>query len=218
MTLPGMRRTLFRGGGAAAAVSLLAALAAAAAPDAAFASQQAQASSTIKVSFPVKGSTFLATPNFTLALGPGRLTSKVNANTGKFTANLTLPDATGSFKQFGLIPVTATAQFINDGPTTGSINLSTGAVQSTSHITLRIVSLQVAGLNVPVGPSCQTSTPTTVPVTSQPGFNILKGGNLSGTYTIPKFTHCGLATLLINLTLPGSGNTITLTLGKAKIG
>ena len=164
------------------------------------------------------GSTFLKTPGFTLALGPGKLTSKVNVSNGKFTANLRLPNATGSFKEFGIIPVTATTQFINDGPTTGTINLSTGAVQSTSHITLRIVSLQVAGLNVPVGPSCQTSTPATVPVTSQPGFNLVKGGNLSGTYTIPKFAHCGLATLLINLTLPGPGNTITLTLGKAKVG
>jgi hypothetical protein len=214
-----MRRILFRGGAVTPAAALMAALAVAAGPGAAFASQQAQATgTTLKVSYPVKGSTFLATPNFTLALGPGKLTSKVNVNTGKFTANLRLPGATGSFKEFGFIPVTATAQFINDGPTTGSINQTTGAVQSTSHITLRIVSLQVTGLKIPVGPSCQTSTPTVVPVTSQPGFNLLKGGNLAGIYTIPRFAHCGLATLLINLTLPGSGNTITLTLGKAKVG
>jgi hypothetical protein len=51
-------------------------------------------------------------------------------------------------------------------------------------------------------------------VNSQPGFSILNGGNLDGTYTIPDFHNCGLSTLLINLTLPGSGNTITLTLGK----
>jgi hypothetical protein len=54
-----------------------------------------------------------------------------------------------------------------------------------------------------------------VTVSSQPGFNILKGGNLAGTYTIPDFANCGLETLLINLTVPGAGNTITLTLGKA---
>jgi hypothetical protein len=219
MTLPGMRRILFRGGTVTAAGGLMAALAMTAGAGAAFAGQETQAAgSTLKVSYPVKGSTFLATPNFTLALGPGKLTSKVNESTGNFTANLKLPDATGSFKESGVIPVTATAQFINDGPTTGSINLNTGAVQSTSRITLRIVSLQVGGVGVPVGPACETSTPATVPVTSQPGFNLLKGGNLSGTYTIPKFAHCGLATLLINITLPGSGNTITLTLGKAKVG
>ena len=51
-----------------------------------------------------------------------------------------------------------------------------------------------------------------------PAFNILKGGNLKGTYTIPQFGNCGLATPLINLTIPGPGNTITLTLGKATIG
>ena len=130
----------------------------------------------------------------------------------------TLPDATGSFRQFGLIPVTATTHFINNGPTTGTLNLSTGAVTTTSHVTLQIVSLSVAGLPVPVGPSCESSTPAVIQVTSQAGFNILKGGNLAGNYTIPQFTNCGLATPLINLTLPGPGNTITLTLGKAKIG
>jgi hypothetical protein len=81
---------------------------------------------------------------------------------------------------------------------------------------MRITSLTVAGINTPVGNSCQTSTPVSVTVNSQPGFSILKGGNLDGTYTIPAFANCGLATVLINLTLPGSGNTISLTLGKGK--
>jgi hypothetical protein len=55
-------------------------------------------------------------------------------------------------------------------------------------------------------------------VTSQPGFNVLSGGTLAGTYTIPRFAHCGLATLLINLTLPGPGNTISLVLGAGSLG
>lgn len=46
-------------------------------------------------------------------------------------------------------------------------------------------------------------------------FSVITGGNLTGTYTIPKFQNCLLATPLINLTVPGSGNTITLTLGAA---
>ena len=176
------------------------------------------AGSTIHASYPVKGSTLIKAANFRLPLGPGKLASAVNLTTGHLTATLTLPDATGSFKQFGLIPVTATTQFINDGPTTGTVNLNTGAVSSTSHVTLRVVSLTVAGLPVPVGPSCETVTPAVVPVKSQPGFSILQGGNLAGTYTIPQFANCGLATSLLNLTVPGPGNTITLTLGKAKIG
>jgi len=178
----------------------------------------ASAAATIKAKYKVTGSTYIKAPNFTLSLGPGRLVSRVDLKTGKLTARLSLPDATGSFKQFGIVPVTATTKFINDGPTTGRLNLNTGAVRTKSKITLRIVSLTVAGLNIPVGNSCQTKRTVVVRLTSQPGFNVLKGGNLAGGYTIPDFSGCGLATLLINLTIPGGGNTIALTLGKAKLG
>jgi hypothetical protein len=172
----------------------------------------------IKATYPVTGSTFIKAPDFTLSLGPGTLSATVNVITGRLTANLTLPDATGTFKQFGIIPVTATTRFINAAPTTGKVNLTTGAIHSTSQITLQLVDLKVAGIDIPVGPSCETSTPAVVPVASQPGFSILKGGNLAGSYTIPQFANCGLATVLINLTIPGSGNTLTLTLGKPTFG
>ncbi len=177
----------------------------------------ASAATYIHAKYKVTGSTTLAGPNATLPLGPGTLAATVNAKTGKVTATLTLPDATGSFEEFGIVPVTATAEFINDGPTTGTVNTSTGAVATTSKITLRIVSLSVAGINVPVGNSCETAQPVVAALKSQKGFNILAGGNVAGTYTIGDFANCGLATLLINLTIPASGNSITLTLGKAKI-
>jgi hypothetical protein len=178
----------------------------------------AYAGTTLRVTYPVTGSTYLAAPSATVALGPGTLASKVDLTTDTFTAKLSLPDATGSFNELGLVPVTATTQFINDGPTTGSINPDTGGITSTSQITLKIVSLSVAGLGVPIGNSCETSTPITIQVTSQPGFNILTGGNLAGSYTIPQFANCGLSTAVINLTLPGPNNTITLTLGAAQKG
>jgi hypothetical protein len=178
----------------------------------------ASASTTVKVTYKVTGSTYLKAPNFTLSLGPGRLVSRVNLKTGKLTARLSMPNATGSFTQLGIIPVTATTQLINDGPTTGKLNLNTGKVRTTSKITMRIVSLTVAGVPISVGNSCETKTPVVVGLASQKGFSVLQGGNLSGSYTIPKFSGCGLAQILINLTIPGSGNTITLTLGKAKVG
>jgi hypothetical protein len=204
---PGLRRTAVAAAAGVLAFSGLIASAGA-----------ASASSTINATYPVTGSTYLKGPNFTLDLGPGTLASTVNVKTGKLTADLTLPPATGSFKQDGLIPVTATTRFINDGPTHGTINLNTGVVTSTSMITLQVTSLTVAGINTPVGNSCETSTPVTVKVISQPGFQILKGGNLAGDYTIPQFANCGLATTLLNLTIPGSGNTITLTLGTPTFG
>ena len=178
----------------------------------------ASAATFIKAKYKITGSTFLAGPMATLKLGPGTLSAKVNAGTGKVTATLTLPPATGSFKQFGVIPVTATANLINDGPTTGTVNLTNGKVSTTSKIIMQITNLTVAGLPIPVGTQCETSSPVVVKLKSQKGFTILGGGKVAGSYTIPAFRHCGLATLLINLTIPASGNTITLKLGKAKIG
>ena len=176
----------------------------------------ASADTTVTFKYPVTGTTHLATPNGDVALGPGHLLTTADLNTGAITATLTLPPATGSFKELGLVPVTATVKLINDGPTTGTIDPNTGAVTTTSNITMKITKLVVAGLTQPIGTSCETSTPVSVTVNSDSGFNILKGGSLSGTYTIPDFANCELETLLINLTVPGSGNTITLTLGKAK--
>jgi hypothetical protein len=177
----------------------------------------ASASTTLKVRYPVNGSTFLKAPNATVTLGPGTLRSAVNLSTGKVTASLNLPPATGSFKEFGLIPVTATVAFIQNGPTTGKVNLSTGAVSTMSSITLQVTSLSVGGLPVAVGPSCESATPASVALASQPGFSIVNGGTVSGTYTVPPFAHCGLVTPVLNLTVTGPGNTISLTLGKAHV-
>jgi hypothetical protein len=179
----------------------------------------ASAASVIHAKYKVSGSTYLAGTKSTLALGPGTLAATVNTSTAKLSATLSLPESTGSFTELG-IPVHATAQFINDGPTTGKLNVKTGGVTTTSKITLRLVSLTLelpVPVKIPVGKSCETAKPVVVKLASQKGFNVLGGGKLAGTYTIGDFAHCGLATLLINATIPASGNTITFTLGRAKI-
>ena len=142
MTLPSIKHAMKRGGIVATGGALVAAVAAMAGPSAAL------ADSTLSITYPVTGSTYVQAPGATLPLGPGKLA--------------------------------ATAQFIDDGPATGTVNLDTGATQATANITLRLVSLQVGGINVPVGPACQTAQPVSVSLASQPGFNVLKGGNLAG--------------------------------------
>jgi hypothetical protein len=196
---------------AAAGLLLSLGLAAQAAP----ASAAATADQTASLTYPVNGSTVIKAVNSTLTLGPGSLAATVDLTTGALTANLTLPKATASFKEFGIIPVTATTELVPDGATTGTVNFSASSVTSTSSITLKLDSLKVAGIPLPVGPSCETRTPAAVSLTSGAGFNLLSGGTLSGTYTIPPFSHCGLNTALINLTIPGPGNTIALALGAA---
>jgi hypothetical protein len=196
--------------------AVLAAGAGLAAP--ALASPTAAADTTVTVTYPVTGSTFIKAINSTVALGPGTLATTADLTTSTLTGTLTLPPATGSFKELGLVPVTATTELVQDGPATGTVDFSTNAVQTTTQATVKVTSLTAAGIPIPVGSSCQTSTPATITVSSQPGFNVLSGGTLAGTYAIPRFAHCGLATLLINLTLPGPGNTISLTLGAGTLG
>jgi len=77
--------------------------------------------------------------------------------------------------------------------------------------------LTIAGIAAPLGGNCQTS-PFSVTLSSGPGFTVGGGGPVSGSFTIPAFRHCGLSTLLINLTIPGPGNTLNLTLGQLQLG
>lgn len=210
-----MTKLMRLGGARGMTISALSGLLASGAVLAAAASASAQ--STVTVKYPVTGSTLIEKVNATAALGPGTLKSTVNLSTGAVTASLTLPPATVSFTELNLVPVTATTAFINDGPTRGIVNLDTGAVTTTSHITLRVTALSVAGLPVAIPSGCESRSPATVTVNSLPGFGIVNGGSLSGTYTIPPFAHCGLLTPVLNLTIPGPGNTIALTLGKAKV-
>jgi hypothetical protein len=162
-------------------------------------------------SYPVNGSTTIHSTDSTMTLGPGTLSAALDVTTSDFTANLTLPPATGSFKELGFVPVTATAQFIQNGAVTGQD--VDGGIQSTARITIKLTDLKVAGLDVPLGNHCQTVTPATLNLVSGDGFNILTGGPVTATYTIPPFANCLLNTLLINAVIPGSGNTIALTLG-----
>ena len=207
------RLTLLAASAAAAVAGIAAATPALASP----AARTAPSDSTVSVSYPVTGSTFIKAIGSTIDLGPGTLSTTADLTTSTLTGTLTLPPATGSFKELGLIPVTATTEMVQDGTATGTVNFTTNAVTTTATDTIKLTSLKVAGVPILVGPSCETS-PATIAVSSEAGFNVLNGGTLSGTYTIPPFAHCGLATLLINLTLPGPGNTISLTLGKGTLG
>ena len=181
------------------------------------ASGPASADTSVNVHYAVTGTTFIAKLNTTVNLGSGTLASTVDLTTGVSESTLTLPPATVSVKEFGLIPVTATTEMIQNGPAAGTVNFSTNTIASTASVTLKITNLTIFGLRLPVGNNCQTS-PFTIGISSGPGFTINAGGPVNGTYTIPAFHNCGLNTLLLNLTIPGSGNTLNLTLGQLQLG
>src|SRR5215475_8706672 len=102
------------------------------------------ADSLITATYPATGSTYLHGLGSTVTLGPGTLSSTVDLSTSAVTATLTLPPATVSFKEFGLIPVSATTEFIQDGAATGTASLSDNTVTATLPVMLKITSLTVA--------------------------------------------------------------------------
>jgi hypothetical protein len=122
-----------------------------------------------------------------------------------------------SVKEFGFIPVTATTEIIQNGTAAGTVNFSANTITSTANVALKITNLTVFGISLPVGGKCQTS-PFNIGISSGPGFTVSAGGPVSGAYTIPAFHNCGLNTPLLNLTIPGSGNTLNLTLGQLQLG
>jgi hypothetical protein len=211
-----VRSSIFRRLAVPAAVSLAAGLGVVAAAGTASAATTPAADPTLTVTYPVTGSTFIARSQSTLPLGPGSLTSTADLTTGALTATLTLPPSTGTFTRHG-VPVTVTTELIAHGPATGTVNFTTSAVQSTSVVTLKIDALTVGGVSQPVSQNCESVIPTTVSLTSDTGFNVLFGGPMSGTLSIPPFHHCGVPMGIINSSIPGSGNTISLTLGGAHL-
>lgn len=172
----------------------------------------ASADTDITATYAVSGSAYIHSLKATENLGPGTLTSTLDLDTSAATGSLSLPASTASFRELGIIPVTATTQLVQTGTATGTASLTDNTVSVTSTSVLEITSLKVAGISVPIGSSC-SSAPFSTTISSQPGFSLLSGGTVAGSFTLPKFSHCGLFTALLNLVLPGSGNTITLTLG-----
>jgi hypothetical protein len=177
----------------------------------------ASADTVVNVHYAVTGTTYIAKLNTTVNLGAGNLAATVDLTTGASQSTLTLPPATVSVKEFGFIPVTATTEIIQNGTAAGTVNLTANTITSTANVALKITRLTVFGVSLPVGNECQTS-PFNIGISSGPGFTVSGGGPVSGAYTIPAFHNCGLNTLLLNLTIPGSGNSINLNLGPLQLG
>jgi hypothetical protein len=176
----------------------------------------ARADSTLTVKYPVSGTTHLATLGVDVPLGPGSLTAVVDTTTNTLTANLSLPAATATAKILG-ISVSATANFIQQGQATGTVNFANNTVSTTANETIQVTSISIAGITISLGQHCQTINPSTITVNSAAGFSVIFGGHLTGTYDIGHFEGCGLVDAVLDLTLSGKGNTIDLTLGGVTI-
>jgi hypothetical protein len=173
----------------------------------------------LTVAYDASGTSTVAKTNSTVQLGPATLTTGLDAQ-GNFTGSLPLPPTTTSFNALGLLPTKATITFIPAGPLTGALSAHPNVmITSTATYYLQLSDVTVAGLPAFVGDHCQTSQPVSIPANTPAGqtFNLTTGGTLTGTYTIGEFDDCGLITPLINLLVPGPGNTVSLQLSHGRI-
>jgi len=170
----------------------------------------------------VTGSTRLQGLNATAPIGPGTLdlsatTPNQDGSVGLAGAKLIIPPVNADFSLlFGLIPARETISLTpvdqtrgNGIPLTGTFSAtgSTATFQANLHLDdFSVFGFSLQGL---VGPTCATSTPVTVNLTSV--GDPRAGAALTGTYTIPPFAGCGFADGAVSGSLSLPENTISLT-------
>lgn len=200
----------FRRGAAVLAVGTIVALAPAAAHAA-----------PLNLDYDAVGTSHIASTNSTINLGPSTLSTHLDTSTNAFTGSLPLPGTTTRFEVLGFIPVTADVAFVPTAPLTGNLipdflNLK---VVSTATYHIKLSNIKIVGFPTFTGPFCRTKNPVTIPANTPPGgtFNLFGGGTLTGQFTIGDFQNCGLNTGLINLLIPGSGNTANIQVSNGRI-
>jgi hypothetical protein len=169
------------------------------------------ANPTLHVVWNLDASTHLAKLNQDVVVPRGTLTADIDLVTGNFTGAIQLPPAKSTIKLVGLPLASATFKMTQTKPVTGHVDLATFHVTATATFNIQIPSAYALGI-VPVnlvGNSCTTAQPVTV--TMNGNASLTAASTFTGTYTIPLFKTCALATTALDVTVSGPGNTFTAT-------
>jgi len=173
------------------------------------ASPAGAADPTFPFDWKVDATTHLAKLNQTVTVPTGSFVGSVDLLTGELTGHISLPPATTTVTLAGIGLARATFQIAEVQPVTGHVDFTTLQTTATSVFNIKVVKATPALLpfvNL-VGSSCTTATPVTVTMSGV--ASLTSSSTFSGTYTIPKLVNCGLATIALNLVVPGPGNTFT---------
>jgi hypothetical protein len=164
----------------------------------------------IPISWNVNASTHIKSVNLDVTVPQGTFTGTIDLNTGVLNGSLSLPPASKTISLFGLPLATATFAMAPAGPITGTVDFNNNTVSVNASFNFNITSATLSllpKLNL-VGNNCHGSSPVTVDMTG--AINLSGPNTFSSTYTIPPFAGCGfLVTPLLNLIIPGPGNTFT---------
>jgi hypothetical protein len=197
---------------------------------------------TLTVNYDAEGTSYIGSQvDSTLPIGPSTLTSKLDLVTGDIVAgSLPIPSQQLSFDVFG-IPARANVTLTQVGELTGALlqtdQLGKARLESQVAYDIKIsnVEAKVFGIWFPlaVGNNCHTIEPAQISANTPEGefFTINGGGRVTGEYTIGNFTGCTplnffnipgffpwFGSVPINALVPGSNNTIDLTIDNARFG
>jgi len=181
----------------------------------------AHAATIVSLEHDAVGTSHIGTPNADVALGPTTLHTDLDVDTGDFTGSLPLPGTSTRFELAGFLPVTADVDFVPSAPVTGHIDLSgaNAVVTSTAQYYVKLSNIKIVGFPTFTGIFCRTINPVSIPANTPPGsaFDLLQGGQLTGSYAIGNFQNCGLNTWLINSVVPGSNNSMDIVVSNGRV-
>jgi hypothetical protein len=156
----------------------------------------------------VTGSGHFAKADADVSVSPGTFKFLYDIGPYTFNGDLVLSPGRLAFRTSAGFGISADVTYT---PTTQLSGSNFGSFSGSFDADVVLTNVKMAGISVPVG-DCKTVTPIKFDLTPGPGFDLVKGGDLSSTYTVPEFGDgCGSATSFINDALPGPDNTLNLT-------
>ena len=142
----------------------------------------------------------------------GTIGAQLTTIDGKISADLNLIPRTGRLTALGFLPVTARVGFSNSGKTTGELNAD-GVLTTTSRLRIKLLDVKLFGaVSIAGGNNCQTKSLSTITLRSQPGFDPVAGGTITGSFSISDLNDCGFLTGIVSPLTAGGGNQISANL------
>ncbi|MDT0307957.1 hypothetical protein RM780_13420 [Streptomyces sp. DSM 44917] len=165
----------------------------------------------IDYGFNLTGTSHIGAANGDVPL-TGSLDAQFNLADNSYEADLRLDPTSGRMNILGFLPVTASVEFGQAGPTTGT--LIGGVLEATAPVDIYLPSFRVFGvLPIGGGEDCRSSETSQIELTSTGEFfNPLDGGEMAGTYEIAPLVDCGFLNPIISIFAQGSNNTLTINL------
>lgn len=174
----------------------------------------AQAAPEIPIDWTVDATSTLAKLNQTVHIEGGTFKGAYDLGTGQLTGDLNLPKVTSRLDIGSLPLANITMKMEQAERVTGTVDLATMTAHTKSKLNVRIPEIRpvlLPFINL-VRTTCMTSKPVEANLSGP--VNLAGDSTFTATYTMPKLKDCGWGiTEILNLLVPGEGNTMTATFG-----